>query len=83
MAKGNIGRAHVPAHIFESMLRSAMNAEGDLSVWKDELLHWDYSATQLDQFESALKEGGKQKSFAAQSKETIEFIESKIRNRKD
>lgn len=83
MAKGKVNRAHVPAHIFESMLRSAMNAEGDLSVWKDELLHWDYTSAQLDQFESALKEGAKQKSFAAHAKEAIEFIESKIRNRKD
>ncbi|MBK9190195.1 MAG: hypothetical protein IPM77_01160 [Crocinitomicaceae bacterium] len=83
MAKGITQRAAVPAHIFESMLRSAMNSEGDLSVWKDELLHWDYTAAQLDQFESALKEGAKQKSFATNAKEAIEFIETKIRNRKD
>lgn len=76
-------RIAVPAHIFESMLRSAMSAEGSLKDWKDELLHWSYSSAQLDQFNAALKEGAKNPEFKNTAKETQDFIETKIRNRKD
>ncbi|MBK7127897.1 MAG: hypothetical protein IPM74_14320 [Crocinitomicaceae bacterium] len=83
MGKSTSLKVDVPAHLFESMLRTAMNSEGSLSDWKDALLHWEFSTDKLNQFIDALKEGAKKTEYKTSAKETMEFIESKLKNRKD
>jgi hypothetical protein len=73
----------VPAHIFEQMIRGLMVGGEGTEHWKDELLHWSFTPAQLDQLIHDLKQGSEGKGGDTHSKEIIEFIETKIKNRKD
>jgi hypothetical protein len=73
----------VPAHIFEQMIRGLMAGGDGTEHWKDELLHWSFTSAQLDQLIGDLKKGSEGKGGDTASKEIIDFIETKIKNRKD
>ena len=73
----------VPAHIFEQMLRGIMAGGEGTEHWKDELLHWSFTSAQLDQLIVDLKKGSEGKGGEVDPKALIEFIETKIKNRKD
>lgn len=81
--KSELKKVPVPAHIFENMLRGILNDGAENGGWKDDLLHWSYTNAQLDLLVEELTKGIGSENEQDDAKEIIDFIETKIRNRKD
>lgn len=81
--KSEVKRVAVPAHIFENMLRGNLSDGAEAGGWKDDLLHWTYTNAQLDLLVEELTRRIEEKNEKDDAKEIINFIEAKIRNRKD
>jgi hypothetical protein len=81
--KSVVKRAIVPAHKFEAMLRATSNGGGGLNHWKDDLHDWTFSPAQLNQLISDLKNGSANEQEKSDALEIVQYIESKIKTRKD
>lgn len=79
MSKSNSLLAQVPPHVFESMLRGNLASGNTLENWKDELQHWAYSSSQLDQLTAELKTVSDDVLDKKLASDIIEFIDKKIR----